>query len=642
MSTTHQFVYESVLDNKRFLKSQKNLERSIQRFETRVQKLKADTARKEIQHEQSVQAAIKRSETVKRGELDKTAVKQQRELQKQQRKQAAFEKWKLTQFRSTAFQRLSLEQQINVKRILSSKKSEEEIRDEFQKTTQAFKRELQQRKAYEKRQRSVGGGSGAGGAAVAARGGAMGGMAGGLLALASNPVALGVGATVGAGAMLVNAGADQFKDLQRGSELTGVGVQQLQRDAFVASNLTGMSTEAYTDKLKDVNEKSKDFRANSEFDAKSGQFKGGGEGVDAANAMLQAGLKPSEVKALFSQQDPTKIIDSLNKTLANADVGTRTLAFEGLANDLTGLANALQNTERRQAAEQTYDSLNLGFSDQDLAKIKEATKATDSFFSVIANAPLQAFKSFASNLSPETLEMLGKIGELIVNVAGIIGDVLSVALNTLSPILNPLLDVLNWVVRGLKAVTGAWADFVSGFHPITAALEILDKIFKKVFGISLTDSFKGFIEDWENGLSMVFGFLKNSFKGWIADLINFLPDWLKTDNMKKWAEGGDDMPKTASTTKPVTPRPQNTMPSAASSYNLRAQAAKAQQALPTPETTQNAYAARVQAMQRVQVQNQANVTLNLDGEQIANVVVDSQQFNEGTQRAMRNAALPNY
>ncbi|WP_025744830.1 hypothetical protein [Salinivibrio costicola] len=86
----------------------------------------------------------------------------------------------------------------------------------------------------------------------------------------------------------------------------------------------------------------------------------------------------------------------------------------------------------------------------------------------------------------------------------------------------------------------------------------------------------------------------------------------------------------------------NTLPDGSSSYNQRAQAAKAQQALPTPETTQNAYAARAQAMQKVQVQNQANVAINLDGEQIAATVVESEQFNEGTQRAMRNAALPNY
>lgn len=728
MSTTDQFIYESILDNKRFLKSQKNLERSMQRFETRVQKIKADAARKEIKHEQTVQAATKRSESVKRGEVSKTAAKQQRELQKQQRKQAAFEKWKLTQYRSTAFQRLNLEQQMNVKRILSSKNSEEEIRDAYQRTTSIYKREIQQRRAYEKRQRSVGSGRGA--AAVAGRGGAMGGMAGGLMALASNPIALGVGASVAAGGMLINAGADNVTETRRAADDAGVDFQTFDRRAFVDSNVSGMSTEKIGQIYQDVNDKLGDFNANVEV-GKDGDFKSGGELTDVANLLKrETGASNDDVRKML-QGSSIEVADRVNEALAGSDVQTRTFALESLSSDLFKLQQARGNTDRVQSAQQQFDSMNLGFSDEDLSKINEVSTVMDGFFSVLSRAPTEAFKSFASNLSPETLEMLGKIGELIVNVAGIIGDGLATALNLLSPILNPLIDLINWLVKGLKVVTGAFADLVSGFHPVTAAIEILDKIFKKVFGITLSESFKGWIHDFKMGLDLVFGFLGRSISGFFKDIVNKLPGWLKTDNMAKWAEGGDDMGKSSDDTPKAKEQAQeqadkdketavkagvtkegdnvtnsaitnsainnaayntynkraesysyntaynntynkreqadqrvynntynkrehnnnvnnntvnNTLPDGSSSYNQRAQAAKAQQALPTPETTQNAnsYAARAQAMQRVQVQNQANVTLNLDGEQLANVIVDSEEFNEGTQRAMRNAALPNY
>ncbi|WP_025744829.1 hypothetical protein [Salinivibrio costicola] len=530
MSTTDQFVYESILDNKRFLKSQKNLERSMQRFETRVQKLKADTTKKEIKHEQTVQAATKRSEQVKRGEVSKTAAAQQRERIKQQKKQAAFEKWKLSQYRSTAFQRLNLEQQMNVKRILSSKNSEEEIRDEFQRTTSIYKRELQQRKAYKKRQRSVGG---RGGAAVAARGAGAGGMAGGLMALASNPVALGVGATVAAGGMLINAGADNVTETRRAADDAGVDFQTFDRRAFVDSNVSGMSTEKIGQIYQDVNDKLGDFNANVEV-GKDGDFKSGGELTDVANLLKrETGASNDDVRKML-QGSSIEVADRVNEALAGSDVQTRTFALESLSSDLFKLQQARGNTDRVQSAQQQFDQMNLGFSDEDLTKINEVSVVMDGFFSVLSRAPTEAFKSFASNLSPETLEMLGKIGELIVNVAGIIGDGFATALNLLSPILNPLLDVLNWLVKGLKWVTGAFADLVSGFHPVTAAIEILDKIFKKVFGITLSESFKGWIDDFKAGLDLVFGFLGRSISGFFKDIVNKLPDWLKTDNMAKW------------------------------------------------------------------------------------------------------------
>lgn len=538
MSTTDKWVFESTLDNKKFLKSQQNLERSMQRMENRVRKLKVDTEKQEVKHTQTVAAAKTKSEQAQRRQQDKTAAAADRERAKQQAKQAKFEKWKLTQYRSTAFQRLSVEQKMNLKRVLSSQRSEEEIRDEFQKTTAAYRRELAQRKAYEKKQRSVtsaGAGAGARGAGMA--GGA--GVGGGAMALMGNPYALAAGAAVVGGGMLINAGADNVTETRRAADDAGVDFQTFDRRAFVDSNVSGMSTDKIGQIYQDVNDKLGDFTSNVEV-GKDGNFKGGGELTDVANLLKQeTGASNDEVMKMFKGSS-IEVADRVNEALKNTDTQTQTFALESLASDLFKLQQARGNEERVTQAQQTFDSMNLGFSDDDLAKINEVSVVMDGFFSVLSRAPTEAFKSFASNLSPQTLETLGSLGELIVNVAGIIGDVFAVALNMLTPILNPLVKVINWVIGGIKKLTGWIADLTSTFNSIFAPLNYLNALLLKVFGVSVGDVFTGWVDDFSNGFDTLKAFMANALTGWFKDLADALPDWMTPDS---WKQSGDDMPK---------------------------------------------------------------------------------------------------
>lgn len=156
--------------------NKRRLFRELQDFEKKFNKINMDAHRKEMKHQKELLNLHKRNNDKKLRDDKKTNAQEEREtkktlatekrlkekaqreeqrrLEKERVQQAKFNQWKLKQFRSASYARLSLEQKMELKRVLSAKKSEAEIREEYAKTTAFINRENKQRAAYERKQQA--------------------------------------------------------------------------------------------------------------------------------------------------------------------------------------------------------------------------------------------------------------------------------------------------------------------------------------------------------------------------------------------------------------------------------------------------------------------------------------------------------
>ncbi|WP_110957839.1 ribosome biogenesis protein NOP53-like [Vibrio casei] len=224
--------------------NKRRLFRELQEFEKKFNRINESAHRKEMKRQKELLALHKKNNDKKLKDDKRTNAQEEREtkktlatekrahekaqreeqrrLQKQRVQQAKFNDWKLRQFRSASYARLTLEQKMNIKSVLNSKKTEEEIRDEYSRTTSHYARELKQRSAYERKQqaknRAKNDGGGKGSKDV---------KSGTMLPIALNP-ALMAGAGIALGGMAVKqgltSGQQRYERLQQGSDQTGISV----------------------------------------------------------------------------------------------------------------------------------------------------------------------------------------------------------------------------------------------------------------------------------------------------------------------------------------------------------------------------------------------------------------------------------
>ena len=569
MSTEYGIVIEikKGLENlKRFRKHAKKFDAERERALKR-QKAIIDGNEKALQQGASkTTKVLKREEDKRLKEVEKAAKAEERLRLQQQKKEAAFQKWKNTQFRSAVYARLSLDEQMNLKRILSSKKTEDQIRDEFQATTAKYRREMAKRAKMDKKASSVAVSSGAGAAGGAAMGAAM----------MSNPYVAGAAIVGTAGVMATVEGGKQFKELQQGSELLGVDINTLNKfsQGVMASTDIGSISDV-ADKIKDLNDRSGEVFQETKFDSKKGEFKRG-EGSIVANELLKRGVISNEtdLKKYFSV-DGVELTQKLSKDLQGLDKNSLTFMLEAFGSDFSNIVSGL-GTEAAKTAQANATQ----FNDADMKDATLFMSELNKFTSSIASLPLDMFKEFTNSLSPEALKMFSSLGNIIKNLAVSFAELLSIVVNVLSVALTPLIQVLELFTGGLKELLTS----------ISESVQILTTMIHVSFVQPLKDMFLSAID-----------MIKNA-------LMKILPDWALPDDVKSSSKQSS----VSGDTTAVTP----TIP-----YNMRSQA--------LPMTTQPYSYNGIQTMQSQQTNVTSNVNLVVDGKVLANTVVNQRGFTDG-------------
>ncbi|PNH81337.1 hypothetical protein [Vibrio diazotrophicus] len=572
--SNNDLVYRQIIDNKLALKQLQKFESRLISHEKKIQKLKQTTANIEAKQ---LRASTRKAQTEERKQVNasqKAEIQKQKLAEQTARKNATFEKWKLTQFRSATYAKMKLSDQLKVKEILNSKESHEVIKDNLQKEIALIRRRNVLEQSRAKKQKSVVTGGNVG--KNAASGAAGGGMIAGAM---MNPYVLGTAAVLGGGAMAVKAGSEDYKNLQQGAQLTGMDFNTYARESAGMAAVSGMSQETISDKFKDIADRQGEFLNESTFNQKTGQYEGG-EGSILANQLLKTGMSQDQVMQTM-QLDPAEFTKTVSEALKDTDIKTQTFALEAFASDLTNIVKGMQ--ENRSGYESAKANATT-FNDNDIAKAKEFQLALSGIASSLGQIPLNIFKEFTNSLSPQTLEMLGKLGEAIGKLGGIFGDVLAIVLNLVSVGLSPLLDVVNWLLDAIKPLT-------------------------EIMG------------EWSQSIQTTYQVISEMVKNFVKGLISAIPDFLLPDNLKSKEKETDTKPDSQTpTTETPNVKPYQEMYTRPTlpAYNPYSGGLGVNNNSTTNNTTNNAPNITVQTV--------------LDGQVIAQSVVKSQDFADGVNR----------
>lgn len=557
--SVERFVYENVIDNRKGFRQLKQWEQRLNNFNQRQARATQKATVQKTASIKAVQTAEDRART-------KAAAKEK-----------AFEKWKLAQFRSTAYGKLTIEQQMNLKRVLSAKSSEEQIRAEYVKTMALMRRENARNVKMAKNKTSVGANAGAGAAT--------GGFVGAASNLMLNPViASMVVSTVTVGSMIVS-GTQQFKDTKTAANLTGMDYNEF---AMLANGLMAVSeslndVNAVGDKIKDLQDRMGEVTKETTYDKKKGEYKGG-EGSILANFLLDKGLITTNKSSLdaFMNQSPLKFLESVAKATNGMDVKEQSFILEAFGSDLTNIIRGIQTNP------QEFGSAALRAVTFDETQMAAATRFTSELAklaSVFGNMDMTVFQGFTENLSPETLEMFRRIGSVIGDVVDILADAASILLNTVSPFFNLFLSGVNALTSGVKG--------------------LIDPLAK------IADDLSGLVGKILAPFEQIFDGLKK--------LVDRLSNWLsqKTDSFLGWfGIGSDDnssnsIPSNISSTNPLDKKEYST------NYT----------STPTPSNNHMPYGAAAQG--KVYLENQTNITVELDSDVVARAVTNTEAFRSG-------------
>lgn len=561
------FVYQNLIDNRRGLQQ-------MREWENKVKKSQDNIAKYEAKAEQRKRGEVAKTTKAKQTAEQKEQAAKLKAQAKEQARTKKFEAWKTAQFRTATFEKLSLEQQMQIKRVLSAKKSEDEIRDEYKATTALIRRENKRRAAYERKQSKL---SSGGGSTSVIAGGAG---AGGAMALMANPYVLGAGAVLAAGGMAINSGAEQFNDTKQGANLVGMDFNEFNQLASGLMAVTEMNdVGTVADKLKDLQDRQGEVLQETTFDTKTGEFKGG-EGSILANQLLKTGQIDGSKESLdkFMNQSPEQFIQSVAKATEGMNVKEQAFVLEAFGSDLQNIVRGVQaNPDMFNAGKANA----VGFDTDQLKAATDFNLSIQKMVNAISNADMGIFQSFTEHLSPQTLEMFDKVGGAIGNIAEFVGIGLANALNLLSPALNLLLDVFNEIM-----------DVV---NPLSSAIS-------------------GLVKEFTDMMHWITGFISNAFSSMMNDIKNALPSWAQS------LLGIESTP--SETTTPTAPPPSTVKPSSYLTGNL-------------PSGVKPRYSYVTQ--QPVQVNNQLTATVNLDGEKVGTIVMDSEAGREGVNRQMASA-----
>ncbi|MEF1284390.1 hypothetical protein QTN94_10535 [Vibrio sp. M250220] len=208
--------------------------------------------------------------------------------------------------------------------------------------------------------------------------------------------------------------------------------------------------------------------AESTFNAKTGEFEKG-EGSILLNKLLEAGVIDGSKESAnkFFEGDSVEVVKKIAAATQGMDQKQLTFALEAFGSDLTNVVVGMRSEEFKTASANATT-----FNDSDMADANRFMSELNKFTSQLAAIPLGMFKEFTNSLSPSTLEMFGKIGKVLSNVATVFGEMLSVVLNVISLALNPLLDVFVSLTDASKAT---WSALAEGVEEMTTWLDDLLK-----------------------------------------------------------------------------------------------------------------------------------------------------------------------
>lgn len=612
--------------------NKRRLFRELQEFEKKFNRINDSSHRKEMKRQKELLALHKKNNDKKLRDDKRTLAQEEREtkktlanekrakdkaqreenrrLEKQRVQQKRFNDWKLRQFRSASYARLSLEQKMELKRVLSTKKSESEIREEYAKTTSHYARELKQRAAYERKQQAKNRAKNADG------GNAQGSKSGSMLPIAMNP-ALAIGAGVALGGMAVKqgltSGQQRYERLQQGSDQTGIDVADLQKRAYISQGIAGeeFGLDKQIDMLSDTQEKIGEALSEGSFN-KEGEFTGGGGAGDLINALVRSGAleaNKQSVETYFADADKNmgKMIDRIfadvNKNIK--DDGKRRFVLESLASDLGKLNNAMMmNKAKVEQLTKSYEQNNIGLTDDDITRLQKADSLFATISATLSNFSLKFYSGFSKAFGDDTQGKMAEFFNALMKLAEPLGQLIGYAI-------QPLLNHLGLLTKALSAIVDGVKWTIEAFNTVS------NKI--REFGA--------------NVLSM-FSNLADKIKG---ALVGMLPSWMQSDDK-------DDKKPTPSNDTQPQPQVHGYSTSTLPTYNPYAQVptvpsvptmAKVVPPQPTAKSTQQS----INNQNNITVNPVVNTTVELDGETIGHVVSKTDGFKNGVYTTMQPVLL---
>ena len=295
-------------------------EKRINDMYNKINKAAIDSDKKTTKSkEQSEKAKIRAQEASERKQkqLNAKALKEAKRLEDN----------RLRVFRSATFEKLSLDQKMNLTRVIKNAKTVEELKDQERKLTSFYKRENKRReKMLRNKARATGrttqGGFNTG--AVGSFGGTGGRLAAAGTMLASammNPItaaAVGVAAIIAGSVSALRTGTDKFQDLRAGAAVSGSDLSTLKKKTFVYQSVAGKeySVDKVADILANIQEKAGEVRDYGAI-GKDGLVTGGGEGADFVNALIKNGVIAPDMEAVrkyLDLEDPIKLMEKKAQT----------------------------------------------------------------------------------------------------------------------------------------------------------------------------------------------------------------------------------------------------------------------------------------------------------------------------------------
>lgn len=513
MENVQEYGLSFEFDNKIYKQLDK-FEKKLKQFESR--RLKADKADADLKKKyaktdmDTTQAAFKKEEATARKAANtkqKLLLKEQQAkeklLQKEKIQQVKFTSWKNKQFRTAAFERLSVDQKMQLKYVLNSKKSEQEVREEYAKTTAFIRTQNRQRTVYERKQNTK--------KRTNSKGGGSGGMF-----LMGNPAVMGAAIVAAVTVGIGKKGNADYTQLKQGAEGSGVEIKALQREAFLNQSLLGNEfgidkiSQVYTDQQDKIGELQRDLKF-----GKDGRISGGGAAAtDVAQYLVDKKVIAGTLKDVkdYFKGDAVKFQKKLFKDLERTGATKSEVAFitESLASDLSRIFKAQQNTARVSQANKNFDDLNIGLTDKQIARLETTSQAFSVLGASLSSSALKGWDSFVGVVGDkETLLNLAALGKGIAVLSGWLGK------------------MLGWVVKVSLAISPLayimrnWADEITyAFNKVGEAFNYVTDIAQDVYtGVgSFKDKIVNAFKDIMNGI--------------IDAIISVTPNFLLPDDMK--------------------------------------------------------------------------------------------------------------
>lgn len=546
---------------------------------------------------------------------EKLARAKERQLDKEKAQQKQFNTWRKAQNRKLVDSTLTAHQKKEIKRVLASKKSAEAIREEYDETLRKFRKnkrlETQAAKKAHKEKLN----------AEKNHSKRMSKIRGGVVGLAQTAIGVATG-----GAAMVFGGGQQYGEDRANASAAGMSIGDFQRQAYQVTQSTNITSEKFADITKTANER----KGSTQFleKGKDGEFKGADAGatdfINAVQQKLGKDLNLSDAQNLLNQGGKTGIeglmemrdqMDALGLTIEQ-----QSFLMESYASDAWNLTEQYKrNAKAAKQAEADFKRLGLGI--QNLEAVNRVTNEFSRMWGTLKQAPIEAFESFSSALSPETSATLQKVTERLVEFSRVIGEKFAVGLNRLAPLIEKLFPLFEALTPLFTFVTGALGLQIEMagniFSTVVDTLTGTVKAIKQIVNGEFSEAFNTIKDTFKNLFLSLGNAITDAVKGMIGIVVDFLPDMLTPDWMKDFSNS-------------------SSQPSVMAPTSTAAPKIKPQATIPPKATNGNG------SNGAVNVQSHSNVTIQLEGEQLARVVASSPLMRESVNRQINNTYQYNY